>query len=491
MHRFFSSEYKYYFFISLVVFLITAFFSEGYYHPDEHFQILEFANYKLGNSSSADLPWEFKERIRPALQPFLAYGIIKALSSTGLTNPFTATLVLRLIAALLSWFVICKTAFLLLKDFTSEPGKKLFLFMCLFLWFVPSLSIRFSSENFSAITLLAAIYLLLRSLEKQNNNWLYSSAAGALLGLSFFFRFQIGFAIVGLGLWLLFIYKLHWKQWLFLITSGATAAVLCLYIDYWFYGEFVTTPLNYFLANIVQNKAANWGIYPWWYYFQLFVLQAVPPLSILLLIFLIMGIYKKPTHLFTWCLMLFLVAHFAVGHKELRFLFPMIFIFTYLAAIAVDRSVLKTGVKKRSKILLIVALIINIPLLVLKTFTPAQEVAPYYKFLYNYAAKQNTTLLCIEKSPYEILDLKVSFYKAPRLAPVVLKDTADVALYLQTHQPLSVLYLERSMVSTQKFDGYSITKVYSLVPGWIYYLNFNNWIGRSRIWSIYELKRIK
>ncbi len=491
MSSFVQSRYRIFGISSLIVFFITAIFSEGYYHPDEHFQILEFANYKIGKTPAADLPWEFNERIRPALQPFLAYCTFKGLNSIGITSPFTATFVLRLFAALLSWIVICKIASFLIKDFSTEQGRKFFLFLSLFLWFVPSLSVRFSSENLSAITLTAAIYLLLQIKKDSKRKFWFPSAAGALLGLSFFFRFQIGFAIAGLVLWLFFIYKLHWKQWLFLIATGLAVAAVCLYIDYWFYGEFVLTPVNYFSANIVQNKAANWGTSPWWYYFHLFFLQVVPPLSIALLILLIAGIFKKQKAVFTWILVPFLLAHFAVGHKELRFLFPMIFSFVYLAATAYDYYISKHGIKKWTRVATIIALVINIPLLILKTFTPAQEVAPYYKFLYNYAESQNATLLSVEKSPYDILNLKIHFYKASGLTPVVLKDTAAIDLYLQQNRPASILYFERNLTTTQTFEGYQANKIYSVVPDWILHFNFNNWIGRSRIWSIYELKRIK
>jgi phosphatidylinositol glycan class B len=127
-----KSPHKHLFISSLFVFIITAFFSEGYYHPDEHFQILEFANYKLGNSPASDLPWEFKEQIRPALQPALAYSTIKFLNFTGITSPFSHALLLRVLTALLSWFVICKSVLFLSKDFVSEKGKKIFIFLSLF-----------------------------------------------------------------------------------------------------------------------------------------------------------------------------------------------------------------------------------------------------------------------------------------------------------------------------------------------------------------------
>jgi len=62
----------------LGVYILTAFASQGYLQSDEHFQVLEFADYKLGVTPAADLPWEFQQQIRPALQPALAVGVIRA-----------------------------------------------------------------------------------------------------------------------------------------------------------------------------------------------------------------------------------------------------------------------------------------------------------------------------------------------------------------------------------------------------------------------------
>src|SRR4030081_2873895 len=88
--------------IAIVVYLVTAFYSEGYHHPDEHYQIIEFANYKLGKQSAAGLPWEFQAGIRSAIQPTLCYLLFRLFNSMGMTNPYELATVLRMLTALLS-----------------------------------------------------------------------------------------------------------------------------------------------------------------------------------------------------------------------------------------------------------------------------------------------------------------------------------------------------------------------------------------------------
>jgi phosphatidylinositol glycan class B len=66
--------------LSATALLILTYFSVGYYHPDEHFQILEFARWKLDPSRSEPLPWEFYHQMRPAIQPVMVVVIHKILA---------------------------------------------------------------------------------------------------------------------------------------------------------------------------------------------------------------------------------------------------------------------------------------------------------------------------------------------------------------------------------------------------------------------------
>ena len=58
-------------FLALILYLTAAIYNSGYYHPDEHFQILEFAKWKLGQSSGTSMAWEHEAMIRPTLEPWI------------------------------------------------------------------------------------------------------------------------------------------------------------------------------------------------------------------------------------------------------------------------------------------------------------------------------------------------------------------------------------------------------------------------------------
>src|ERR1700744_4273077 len=89
--------YKRWFLLGLFVQVVTAWCSVGYHHPDEHFQVLELCNYKMGFSPIADLPWEFTAQCRSGIQPFIAFCLSKVLYACGLYNPFFVAFFLRLV----------------------------------------------------------------------------------------------------------------------------------------------------------------------------------------------------------------------------------------------------------------------------------------------------------------------------------------------------------------------------------------------------------
>ena len=490
MPSIFKASYRNLYILSLLVFIITAYFSAGYHHPDEHFQILEFCNYKLGHTPSSILPWEFNAQIRPALPVFIGFVIIKCLYFLTISNPFTIAFILRLLTALSAWFIISKLCLKLIDSFKTEKGKKLFVAMSLLLWFVPYLSVRYSSENLAGITFLYALYLLLNLQNLSSFKKIISLAgAGLLMGFSFFFRFQMGFVIIGIGFWLLLISKMKWNHILVLMTAGLISVFACIYIDHWFYGEWVLSPLNYYTANIVHNVAANWGVEPWWYYFYAFIIQAIPPISILLLVFFFIGVYKKPTNIFVWCIIPFLIPHFFVGHKEMRFFFPMIFGFIYLAAIGIDYFISAQKYMKIGRFMFVFSLVVSICLMTIKMITPAQEAVSYYKFLYDFSRDKHLVLFCTELNAYELIEQTSSFYKSPKVSCVVMKDEKEISNYLNEFKPDSLYLFERKLSATNKFSGYNNEPIYCLFPKWLLYFNINNWESRARIWDVQLLTK--
>ncbi|NDG45223.1 MAG: hypothetical protein EBY36_11065, partial [Gammaproteobacteria bacterium] len=133
--------------LSVLTHIAAAYFSEGRIHPDSDYQILEFAQFKLGPSSDLTLPWEFFEAIRPALQPAIALMVHEGLAHG---DPFKTSLLLRFISAglgLLSAWLLCGYAFRWVR---KERFRLALVVLISTFWMLPWFHVRFSSESWAA-----------------------------------------------------------------------------------------------------------------------------------------------------------------------------------------------------------------------------------------------------------------------------------------------------------------------------------------------------
>ncbi|HXC06930.1 MAG TPA: hypothetical protein VNZ86_19360 [Bacteroidia bacterium] len=478
------------FWLSLILQLLTAWFSKGYIHVDEHFQILEFANYKLGHTPAADLPWEFAAHIRPSLQPTVAAGVMELLGLMGMHDPFISSFTLRLLIGIASWFVVCKLILLLLPSFTSKLSQTLFVCLCLFVWFVPYITVRFSSENAGSVCLLAGVYLLLKNQEMRD--WTYGQLffSGIFLALAFFLRFQLAFAIAGLGCWLLIGKKISIKQSLTLIVGSAIAVFLCVCIDRWFYGQWVFTPYAYFKVNILDHVAASFGTAPWWAYFTMFTETAAPPVSIALVILLVIGLYSKPLGLFSCMLIPFVLGHILLSHKELRFLLPVWFPFVVIVSQGMEKVANLKISKGITRSVFWVVASVNLFLLAYRVFIPAQESIGCYNYVYTHVSTGD--LYCIGRPLYSIAGVKVDFYRPPGLKEIVLKDEQSLKAMLEPGSMDSLLVFTTGITLEVVPATYICKRIYCNLPEWVVeHLNFNNWESRADIWCLNAIRKIK
>jgi GPI mannosyltransferase 3 len=303
-----------------VVYLVTAINSNGYYHPDEHYQVIEFANFKLGHTSADELAWEYKAQIRSAIQPAVCYVVWKGLKSAGIQDPYLLTLVLRVITAVFALFTIqrfVRSA----SSLVSPRHQKIYIALSYFLWFIPFINVRFSSETWSGLFILHAIALMLSAAGK---NFFYYSMLGVLMGLSFLFRFQTAFISAGMLLWMISIGREKPGNIFLVIISILLTIQAGVLIDTWFYGKYLYTFWNYFYFNIIEDVASSFGTAPW--HEMLFYIVKYPafPIGILIALAFLLLLIRKPKNLILWAIVPFLVIHTITPHKEERFLFPIV-----------------------------------------------------------------------------------------------------------------------------------------------------------------------
>ncbi len=307
--------------IGLALRLWLAFNDDGVYWPDEIFQSLEPAHQQVFGYGL--IPWEFVEGARNWALPGAIAAVLKICSTVGLDHPRQYLGVVR------GLFAVGGTAtalgcYRLARAYQARPlfaaaAAALFCGLAPAIYFAP----RAMSETAAA---LPATFGLALALDPRSRRSAVITGA-SLLGLSVMLRLQCGVFCVGL-LAILLARKRYGAVRDCALTLGVFAFLFGLLdhltwaqapgarFDGWFHSA-----LKYLQFNLIENRASGWGVSPWSYYLQKLAnsskVAAVPLFGLSLLAF------RRARGLVLLAL-LFLALHSAIGHKELRFLFPLL-----------------------------------------------------------------------------------------------------------------------------------------------------------------------
>ncbi len=478
MYKDFKIEQKHIYLLGIIFLLIASIFSTGYHHFDEHFQILEFAGIKLDLTYASNLPWEYHNQMRPSLQPTIVVIIFRLFRMLGVDNPFFIAFFLRLLSGSLTFISLMLMYRVYKNRIIDEIMKKWFLILSFTLWFIFYLGVRFSSENWSGLlfTIAFSCYFLF-----QKRNFISFFSIGVLLGLSFLFRYQAAFLIFGFSLWLLFINKERLTNIFYIFTGFVLLVLLGAFIDKWFYGEWTLTTWNYFKLNIIEDKVSEFGVAPWWWYITQSFVKGVPPVSLLFLLAFFLITMFKPKNPIVWSIIPFVFIHSIIGHKELRFLFP---IFVFMPIIIIqgievvqDKYIRNLSSNKYMKSFLNFVLIVNLGALLVVIFKPADNQISLYSKLYK-EYEEPTTLYYYKENPYlRVLD--IHFYKRKNLS---IKPITSIENVPQGKNIL-VVQEKRDQSNNPKLGKL----IYQTYPDWVLKFNFNNWQERTHSWYVYEL----
>ena len=305
--------------ILAAVIAVTAWVSELFYFPDEHYQVLEFMSYKLGITPASDLPWEFFARVRPWFQPLVYFLIAKPLLALGLKDMFAIVFVLRLATGLFSLTALALFAKALLPTIEGEEEQRAFVRYLPWFGFLPYLFVRTSSETFSAASFALGLAIALGERSARR-----LALAGLLCGLAFESRYQAGLMGLGLFAWLAIVARARGPALGAFVAGGLTAVMIGVIADHWGYGQFVFPPLGYIDVNLVQGMAAHqFGREPVFAYLYLLPAQIFFAITLVLMAGMVAMWLRNPRHAVSWATLPFVLAHVLVAHKEARFFFPL------------------------------------------------------------------------------------------------------------------------------------------------------------------------
>ena len=310
----------------LVVGVACACFSTGYLYPDEHFQIIEFANALIGRGDFKNLAWEYGSQIRPWLQPWLAAIFLK-IGFWLSDSPFEAIKVVKLFFASLlciACVYYCRSDGSDIDELDNQERRWGRLFLPTSALLAQMIG-RTSSESFGTVWLFLCLgYMAKTFTSKRSEGAVQHLVCGAFCALMFYSRFQMGFVYAAIGIWLLIVRRSRPLHLIANLSGFFIIAVACTALDSWLYGDFVLTPYRYFKSNILEGVASNFGVSPWYGYFVEFnsTFRAITGS----LSFISMGalLWKRPKSILAWIFWAFVIGHSLVAHKEERFLFPVL-----------------------------------------------------------------------------------------------------------------------------------------------------------------------
>jgi phosphatidylinositol glycan class B len=320
--------------VTLAVTLTTAWFSYAYFHIDEFFQVIEFARYKLGLVDPWALPWEYKQQMRPWLQPFVYWLVGKAF---GVQQLFTLAFVARLVTGLANVGALALFLRTTLPWFASDEEKKLHVRVATLLGFLPYLYVRTSSESGSMAALTAAFAVVLEGSSPNGRRWTVPVSVprlllgGFLFGLAFEMRFQTALVTLGVALWLA---VMKARRLVLLAAGFALAVALGALVDRWGYGTWTFPAWTYLQANVFEGAAGLFGTDPPFAYLWMLPANIFFPVVIALLVVAVLAWWRSPWHPVTWATLPFFLVHNVLSHKEERFLFPIAILATTFVTMA-------------------------------------------------------------------------------------------------------------------------------------------------------------
>ena len=323
-------------FLALLLRVISAIFSKGYIHPDEIYQSIEVINY--GIFGRGFIPWEFFEGARSWVYPGIVYIIFKIMIFFGATDIEVIIIGVRLFSGLLSMSMVIVAYFFGKELYNKKAGIFASLFIGIWYDFI-FWSTRTMTDGIAINFIFLAVYFSFRV--KKNSKWRDklsnfevkkeirdSFLAGLFLGIAYIFKFPT--AVFGLPIVIWFLFQ---KRWRGILCFAATVIVVVLMhgvFDYFTWGRFFQSTIEFFEYNIISGKNAEHGTYPFYSYIALFAYY-YSIFSVLFLLFVVIGFRKNRGTIFLVLASLFFIIVFSfISHKEYRFILPIMPLFSLI-----------------------------------------------------------------------------------------------------------------------------------------------------------------
>lgn len=466
--------------IQILLILLACLFSQGHFHFDEHFQILEFLNFKLGKINPEQLPWEFTSQMRPWGQVFIYFILTKFFSFFYISDPFILPVIFRLITA----FLAIASLFLTMKFLQMKwpyHNTQNWLFATVFtLWFWPFLSARISSECFNGLLFYncTLIYLLYFS-----RHFIIKFAIFFIMFTAVWGRLQLAPALLGFCFWTYVVDKSLQGNLVIMFASFAAAILTNLIIDFWGYNTWAITPWNYFYHNLINSRASSFGESPWYSYFAWIISKSGNPIGgLVILAALIFQWIRQPKSLITLITLPFILFHILIGHKELRFLFPIAFFVPLLLAEVLGPLLNR----KYAKACVYFFVFINLTIGLALSLRPASSLISIYSVISEQKTPMNKLYYFGGENPLRPGDLPMSWYIASSNFETVNINNAHEIPFHES----SLVFTDRYFRWQELIEKHHCNKISKSYFEFLYHMIPDKIMSKTRMFDLWKCQAI-
>ncbi|EGV65301.1 glycosylphosphatidylinositol anchor biosynthesis [Yamadazyma tenuis] len=333
--------------VVLVVRLVNAFSISTFFQPDEFFQCLEPAHRLVFGYGY--LTWEWQQGLRSSIHPLIYAGAYKLVSLVTDNTVFVVS------APKVMGAILAATAeahlYVFAKRYTNnEQMAKITVILSIlnpFNWYVITRS--FSNTLEMVLTTIGLAYWPWRSSDYRT---MFVPCGFAFV--SCIIRPTNSIIWLVLGVYFVAIVSLQSN---FKLVAGLAVELSVIFgvstlLDRLFYGFYTFVLYNFVEFNVIRNLSVFYGSSPW--HFHIF--QSIPIILTTYLPFFVHAVWKFKLYrdILGLVCMSTLLLFSCIGHKEFRFIYPLMPIFLLYSAYSVRQVYLKSRTFKAWAVLVIV-----------------------------------------------------------------------------------------------------------------------------------------
>lgn len=491
--------------LSFVLYVACAIFCFRHFHPDEYFQIVEAASVKLGLTNASDLPWEFQSHMRSWMQPAFYVGVARAALVFGIDRPLSWLFLFRLSTGIVSWAALWMLIAAGRRWIASEDDRRRLYVIAALLWILPFLGVRTSAETMASAMLCIGVALMEWRWDRPTRAGRFGFAvmAGFAFGLCFEFRYTS--AVMAAGAIVNYLRPSDDRSQVFggLALGGCLALSFGALIDIWGYGVSSFPVYSYIYENFVVGRAAGFGTSPFFAYLYKPLETPMAPVAAVLMLATLIAWARRPWHVLTFATVPYVLLLSIVGHKEQRFIFPLVpllpfFVVFALSGYADMRSraveVLRWCTTEwRLRFLLIW----NVGGLLLMMWLPSLSDFSFYRTVETEAAATRGPVEFVafhesDKSPYSQSDIRMNFIAPKNLRWTFNPPMADLKRVLTSDRPvLAMLDTPTTKPEQVEWIRNHCVLLRAAWPSWFTSINWFGWQDKITRRELYRCQSPK